>query len=403
MNVVSYEPRMVLWSRYSDATAHGSENLPMRLADFIELETDSIVDEAEAFAASFVTLGVHWDSAALRDHIPDILAAVVLDLRTSQNAEQQLQKSHGRAKKLDVLRSSAASLHGRLRAKGGFNIDQVVAEYRAIRAAVLRQWIHQGSLDEDAFEDVIRFNEAVDQAVAESVTDFAVEAESWRQVFLGVLGHDLRGPLSVIVTTSELISRMTRDTPVSEHTDRIIRSGRRMNKLLEDLLDHSRTALGMGIRIARTEGDLSAAVQEEVDLLRAGLPGVAVIYAARGPTHGWFDTSRVREALSNLVMNAANYGKPGGDISVSLAADQQSVELIVHNEGSTLSSEALNALFEPMARGRGIEVDTNRTSLGLGLFIVREIARAHGGEVIASSDESSTTFTMRLPRITPLA
>ncbi len=374
----------------------------MRLADFIEAQTDTIVDEAEAFAASFETLGVHWDSAALRDHIPEILAAIVLDLRTPQNADQQLKKSQGRADKLDIPKS-AASMHGRLRAKGGFNIDQVVAEYRAIRAAVLRQWIRQGGLDEEAFEDLIRFNEAVDQAVAESVLDFAVEAESWRQVFLGVLGHDLRGPLGVIVTTSELISRMTQDTPFSEHTDRIIRSGKRMNKLLDDLLDHSRTALGMGIRIAKTDSDLATSVEEEVDLLRAGLPGVTVSYDAQGLTQGWFDTSRICEALSNLVMNAANYGTPGADIAISLEGDPETVELIIRNEGASLSSDALNALFEPLARGHAAEASGDSRSLGLGLFIVREVTRAHGGEVIAHSNEHSTTFTMRLPRTQPPA
>lgn len=369
----------------------------MRLADFIENHAIAIVDGAEAFAATQMPLGVHMDSAALRDHIPNILAAVVADLRTAQDAAQQRAKSEGRDSDVHHPESAARS-HGRLRAKVGFNIDQMVAEYRAMRAAVLRLWAAEQPLDEAAIEDMIRFNEAIDQAVAESVADFSAEAEAWRQVFLGVLGHDLRGPLGVIVATSEVMSMMTKDSPFSAETDRIIRSGRRMSKLLDDLLDYSRTSLGMGIRIARGQGDLRQALQEEISLLGEALPGVNITYEAQGRTEGEFDISRVREALSNLVVNAAKYGAAGADVMVALTGHVDDVELIVRNHGPTLSPAALKTLFEPLVRGGTPAAMGEETSLGLGLFIVREIAKAHGGEVTATSSEQSTAFTLRLPR-----
>lgn len=369
----------------------------MRLADFIENNAGAIVDGAEAFAATQAPSGVRMDSRALRDHIPDILSEVVIDLRTSQDAAQQLAKSEGRDSNVAAPESAARS-HGRLRAKSGFNVDQMVAEYRAMRAAVLRLWAAEKPLDHDAIQDMIRFNEAIDQAVAESVADFSAEAESWRQVFLGVLGHDLRGPLGVIVSTSEVMSLMTRDSAFSAETDRIIRSGRRMSRLLDDLLDYSRTSLGMGIRIARTQGDLQEAVHEEIDLLREALPGVNITFEADGSTQGPFDISRVREALSNLVTNAAKYGAGGADVIVSLTGDEEQVELVVRNQGPTLSPASLNKLFEPLSRGPSPATTGEETSLGLGLFIVREIAKAHGGEVTATSSEQSTAFTMRLPK-----
>lgn len=368
----------------------------MRLADYIETHATAIVDGAEAFAATQASPGVHLDSAALRDHIPQILEAIVLDLRTFQDAEEQQAKSEGRARTFEAPQSAARS-HGRLRAKSGFNVDQMVAEYRALRAAVLRLWIADHALTEDAVEDIVRFNEAIDQAVAESVSDFSKEAESWRQVFLGVLGHDLRGPLSVIVTTSELMSRMTHDVPFTEHTSRIIRSGKRMSKLLDDLLDYSRTQLGMGIRIARVEGDLRPALHEEIDLLREALPLANIKFDAAGDTRGHFDASRIREALSNLVTNAAKYGDGRSDINVTLTGDDGEVVLVVRNGGASLSTNALAALFEPLQRGPRVATSGEETSLGLGLFIVREIARAHGGEVIATSSSGTTWFTMRLP------
>ncbi len=368
----------------------------MRLADFIETHAESIADGAEAFAATQAPSGVHLDAAALRDHIPQILEAIVLDLRTFQDAAEQQARSEGRAPIVEGPKSAARS-HGRMRAKGGFNVDQMVAEYRALRAAVLRLWIGDHPLSQDAVEDIIRFNQAIDQAVAESVADFSKEAESWRQVFLGVLGHDLRGPLSVIVTTSELMSRMTQDTPFSEQTERIIRSGKRMSKLLDDLLDYSRTSLGMGIRIARTEGDLRDAVHEEIELLQASLPEVSISFQVTGPTRGRFDVSRIREALSNLVTNAAKYGDRGSRIHVTLEGDGKQVELVVRNHGASLSSESLNALFEPLQRGPDLATSGELASLGLGLFIVREVVKAHGGEVTAASGDGTTAFTVRLP------
>ena len=368
----------------------------MRLADFIEINAQLVADGAEAFAAMQAPPGVHLDTAALRDHIPEILAAVAFDLRTHQDAEEQRAKSEGRAPVVEGPESAARS-HGRLRAKGGFNVDQIVAEYRALRAAVLRLWMSDHPLDQDAVEDIIRFNEAIDQAVAESVADFSKEAESWRQVFLGVLGHDLRAPLGVIVMTSELLSRMTQDTRFTEQTERIIRSGRRMSKLLDDLLDYSRTALGMGMRIVRTEADLKEALDEEIDLLRAAFPDVKIKFDSAGSTRGQFDASRIREALSNLVANAAKYGDRGAEILVTLTGEREEIELVVRNKGATLPSSSLAALFEPIQRGPSAAATGEEESLGLGLFIVREIVRAHGGEVTASTSQDTTAFTVRVP------
>lgn len=373
----------------------------MRLSDYIEINASTIVDCAVAFAATQAPDGVHLGTVALRDHIPEILEAVVLDLRTSQDAQEQQAKSEGRAIPLDESLSAARS-HGRLRAKGGFNVDQMVAEYRALRAAVLRLWVADHPVTQESVEDISRFNEAIDQAVAESVADFSKESELWRQVFLGVLGHDLRGPLSVIVMTSELMSRMVQDIPYSEHTDRIIRSGRRMSKLLDDLLDYSRSTLGMGIRVVRTESDLQEALSEEIDLLRAAFPSVHIRFDAAGATRGHFDASRIREALSNLVTNAAKYGDDGAPILVALDGSEDEVTVAVRNRGATLSAGELAALFDPLKRGTRAAASGEQASLGLGLFIVREIVRAHGGDVNASSSADTTSFTMWMPRTRPM-
>ena len=369
----------------------------MRIADFIEANAASIADGAQAFAATQAPRSMQLDEVALRDHLPQIIDAIVRDLRASESA-RTLQAPADRTVQAGDMTRSAAQLHGRLRAKGGFNIEQMVAEYRALRASVLRLWAADHALTAGGVEDVIRFNEAVDAAVAESVTDFSQEAEAWRQVFLGVLGHDLRGPLAVIVSTSELLARMASDTPHTEPTQRIIRSGRRMSKLLDDLLDYSRTSLGLGVHVHRLDGDLEAALEEEIAMLRIAFPQASIAFETTGESRGQFDASRVREALHNLVTNAIKYGDAGSEVRVSLEGDADEVRVFVRNRADTLPAGYLEAMFEPLQRGTEVASTGERESLGLGLFIVREIAKAHGGGVTATSSDNTTSFAMRFPK-----
>lgn len=369
----------------------------MRLADYIDENAESIVDAAEAFATRQMPNGVHLDRETLRDHLPQILAAVTADLRHAQSTEQELARAEG-GRDTPPGTPSAAQLHGRLRAKAGFNIDQLVAEYRALRASVLRIWATRQPVGDQSFEDMIRFNQAIDQAIAESVAHFSAEAESWRQVFLGVLGHDLRGPLSAIMLTSEVMSRMARDTPLSAQAERLIASGKRMSTLLDDLLDHSRTSLGMGIRITRGDADLRDELAQEVDLLRATWPELRIEWHAPEQVAGSFDASRVREALANLVNNAVKYGAERGAIQVALRNDGDNILLSVHNLGTAIPQETLNTMFDPLRRGPARAHEGEDASLGLGLFVVQQVAKAHGGNVTADSAAQGTTFTMRLAR-----
>lgn len=372
----------------------------LRLADFIDRNTEAIVSAAEGFAGSLMPAAAHLDAEALRDHMPMILAAVAADLRSAQTSQEQLLKSLGRKPRQHGAPETAAQTHALLRAKAGFDIEQMVAEYRALRATVLRLWLSAGAIhDADSADDIIRFNEAIDQAVAESVAFFTAEIDRWRHVFLGVLGHDLRGPLNAIMLTAELLSRMTGDAPLSKHTLRLVQSGKRMKTLLDDLLDFSRASLGLGIGIRRTPGDLAAACGDEVDVLRAALPDTGIEFQASGRTDGSFDASRIREVLGNLVNNAAKYGTPGVSIDVRLTGDDQGIRLAVENSGTAISVESLSDLFEPLRRGNTSDEAADRANLGLGLFIVREIARAHGGEIQAESQAGRTRFTMTLPRV----
>jgi signal transduction histidine kinase len=194
------------------------------------------------------------------------------------------------------------------------------------------------------------------------------------------------------------MAEMLSNTPFSAQTNRLIRSGKRMNELLDSLLDYSRTSLGMGLRVVRKHCDLTPAIKEEIDILRAALPSVFIDLRASGSATGHFDLSRIREAVSNLVINAAKYGATGGVVRVALTELPDQLQFSVENEGQTIEASALEAMFEPLRRGAAGRDTEDRTSLGLGLFIVREIAKAHGGEVFAKSTDGCTVFTLRLPR-----
>lgn len=367
----------------------------MGLADFIEENSWAIIDEAEAFAKTQLRDGAKLDSATLRDHLPQILKAIVQDLRTSQTAAQQQAKSEGQAPKTKGPESAATS-HGRLRATNGFGVNQMAGEFRALRASVLRLWSADKELSVSSIEDMIRFNEAIDQALAESLTEFTREVQGWQNLFLGALGHDLRGPLSAITLSADMLVEQVQDAACQKHVNRIAVGAAHMHKLLDELLDYSKIQLGKGIIIERRPCDLRDAVEEELELLRAALPGIPIRLESSGPAPGRFDVVRVREAVHNLVTNAAKYGIEGKEVTVGLVVEPPYVRLSVSNYGAPLSEEQLNSMFDPLRRGTQKASTGERASLGIGLFIVREIVSAHGGAIRAFSEDGKTTFQATL-------
>ncbi|BFG81299.1 hypothetical protein PTKU46_93330 [Paraburkholderia terrae] len=235
-----------------------SAGADMRLADFILRDVGHIVAEWEAFAATLLPAARTMDSLALRDHAQHILQAVAKDLSTPQTQDAQREKSMGRAPKQIGAPETAAQTHALLRARGGFNINQMVAEYRALRASLLRLWIDECEPAVPDLDDMIRFNEAIDQAVAESVGFFDAQVEQARNLLLGMLGHDMRSPLQTIQATSTYLAALNAGENVSQAAARLIRSGARMNALLDDLCDFNRTKLGLGINITLGNVDLAA-------------------------------------------------------------------------------------------------------------------------------------------------
>ena len=370
----------------------------MRLSQFIQDDMEAILAEWEAFATTLYPASTHMTPRMLRDHAQQMLLAVVADLATLQTSKEQSEKSMGRARVPLDAPETAAQTHAVLRAQSGIDINQLAAEYRALRASVLRLWEEKFQPGRDDLQDLIRFNEAIDQALAESISFFNAQVERARNLLLGMLGHDMRNPLNAILMTASSLTDLEPGEEVSEAAAVLIRSGASMKALLDDLVDFNRTNLGLGISIEVGEADLAALFADELKQHRAAHPGQAVEMAVSGDVTGRWDGQRLQQVLRNLLSNAAAYGTRGEPVRVVVHGEENSVRLDVRNRGAEISPEIAEHLFNPLQRGDAERSHANQAGLGLGLYIVQEITRAHGGEVGVRSDAGETVFSVRLPR-----
>jgi CheY-like chemotaxis protein len=216
------------------------------------------------------------------------------------------------------------------------------------------------------------------------------------ETFAGVLAHDLRNPLGAIMTAAQLMIRRlgTGSDSTKSPLRRIVSSGERMNRLISQLLDFTRARMGNGFELALREADLLQICEQAIGELQLAHADRRIHVVSLGELAGTWDADRLVQAVSNLVANAGQHGRTGGDITVKLdGAQPEQVVLEVHNEG-TIPAALLPELFLPF-RGRR---ERNPGGLGLGLFITREIVRGHGGSIEARSSEAGTLFTVRLPR-----
>jgi signal transduction histidine kinase len=282
----------------------------------------------------------------------------------------------GNAPKRIDAPETAAQTHALLRARSGFSINQLAAEYRALRASVLRLWMDRNGAEVTDLNDMIRFNEAIDQAIAESVDFFNQQVEQARNLLLGMLGHDMRSPLQTIQMTAAYLAALNAGDNVSGAAGRLIRSGARMQSLLDDLCDFNRIKLGLGINIVPVDSDLGEVFADAVDQLCTAHPGRRIEFSWKGKTRGLRDAVRLQQLLSNFVVNALKYGYADTPVRVALSGSQTAVLLQVANSGPPIAPPIMEAMFEPLSRGPGHDCERSN-GLGLGLYIAAEIAKAH--------------------------
>lgn len=372
----------------------------MRLAQFITANTKRIISEWEEFARLHLVVANKMDVKQRRDHVEGMLKAIAADLDTPQSKREQATKATGKDD-ASLGSDTAANAHGTDRAATGFSPIDVVSEFRALRASVLRLWSEvQSQFSRADLEDVSRFNEAIDQQLVESMTRYAHDVQRAKDLFLGVLSHDLRNPLgAIMMSASVMMTTEGPDWPQHKTAARILNAGTRMDGLIGDLVDVTRNRLGTGIPVVRSEMNMETICRQTVDEITAFHPRCTVNFKASGDLHGSWDSGRLGQALSNLCGNAFQHGSEDDPVEVSVRGEADHVVVAIHNKGHRIPKNQLHDIFNPFKQlAPGSKKPRDARSVGLGLYIVHAIVTAHEGTIDVESNDSGTTFTLRLPR-----
>lgn len=375
----------------------------MRLSDFIVQQVDRIVDEWESFASTLKPAADSMNTVELRDHAKSILLAAARDMNTAQTKSEQIAKAQGEELNKTPTLDEAASSHGELRHTVGFDLVQMTSEFRHLRATVIRFWVESLQVpDAASFQDMIRFNEAIDEALAESTAAYAERSNRSRDIFLAILGHDLRAPLQAVGMCSDVLMRKSGIDPSSlSYITRIKSSSLQMATMVGDLLGFVRSRLGVSLPVERQPMEMVIACRDAIDEASVGHPDCSPTFNYTGNTQGEWDRNRIDQLLRNLIGNALQHGASSHQINVTLTGDDNHVTLTVHNEGEPIAEEAIGSIFDPLVRSANEDVGIHNpsTSLGLGLFIVKEVVNAHGGSITVTSNiGDGTTFTVVLPK-----
>lgn len=371
----------------------------MQLSDFLRSNIASIMADWESFAQGHIPAASSMTRAELRDHLSGIIEFVANDMDSAQTNLEQKEKSKGDGVKAGGGGESAAETHANTRFVDGFDPLELMAEFRALRASVTRLWEKQRSRTDADYFELVRFNEAIDQVQTEGFTRYIEKVNFSRNLFLGTLVHDLQSPLSTISLAAQLMRTTKLDDRQEMLAEQIDKSAARTVQLVKHLIDDVRTRLGEVLPIAPHPMDMGTAVSSVVSEIQTAYPQQKITVQSSGRLKGEWDGSRIGQLLSNLIANAVQHGQEGASIDVIVKGDKDGVAITVHNDGLPIPHAAIHTIFEPMTRAGGDKIEANSAAnLGLGLFIVKQIVRAHGGQInVASTQEAGTTFTVRLP------
>jgi signal transduction histidine kinase len=375
----------------------------MDLAAFIRSKEEAIVAEWEAFAKTYLPSAAHMDRVALRDHVIGLLRFIANDLETSETERERSEKAKGQGPKEGGAHDSAAETHAALRFTGGFDTIEMISEFRALRASVIKLWRAEWSKVEtsEILPDLLRFNEAIDQVMTESLARFTQKFTHSGSLFVGTLVDDFRGPLVAVSNSAhELLIKGKLDDEQIKRVSQIETSISRVNRLVSDLIDAVRIRLDTGLPIAPASMDIGTAVQEAVKEVQAAHPNRKILVETSGNLKGEWDPSRIGQILSNLIGNALLVGLKTSAIEVAAkGSTSEEVILSVHHEGA-IPPDAIATVFDPLPRGtKENQIQSEKARLDLGLFVTKGIVTAHGGKItVSSSEEEGTTFTAHLPR-----
>lgn len=283
----------------------------MDLATFITTNLEQILESWEASARQRRRKSQRTSGATLRDNAGELLRAIARDLEERRRLGRRPRKPSEVSGEAAAAIGAAAEKHAAGRAKLGFTLDEMVSEFPSLRSTVTSLWLREGmpGTREDV-DDLLHFNASVDLALCESVTEFVERVNRGRELFLGILGHDLRDPLSTITMSADLLLEVSSDPNRSRQVVGRIRTvAVRLQHMVSDLLDFTRSRGGEGMPITRQHTDLQVVVRSVADEVAASHPEHPMHVQVTGDLGGDWDSGRIGQALSNLLGNAVNYGR----------------------------------------------------------------------------------------------
>ena len=258
-----------------------------------------------------------------------------------------------------------------------------------------RELLNARNLAEALLQEKTATEAALHQAQAELKEAYAISQRRalFAEQMVAIVSHDLKNPLTAIRLASDFLSRGERTAKERQLLGQIGLSSERAQRMIADLLDFTQARVGQGITIKAAPLDLHEVIHRAVDELRVAFPKASLVHLADGNGDASLDADRVQQIIGNLVANSVAYGDPQRPITITSRLGDNRCEVSVHNYGRVIPKALLAELFEPMTRGTDQGSDVR--SVGLGLYIVRELARVHGGDVAVSSCVTGgTTFTV---------
>jgi len=324
--------------------------------------------------------------AALLDHMPEFLFGLAAWIDGDEEA--------GRKGFTALVQGHAIQRLGH-----GIGLDTLSMEYQVLRSVILTHVLARESAKEVSAA-FVRLNEGMDFAVNQAVQQYTGQREEIRQRFVGILGHDLRNPLNAIALAAEQIMTIPCGEPKHHKAAGVIRrSADRMTRMVDDVIDFTHARIGQGIPSVPTQCVMGEIVEEAASELRLAHPRRDLRVEIVGDSTGTWDRDRVLQVVSNLLANALQHGRDPVIARVTEASNRRAVILEVENRGTPISPETLARLFDPFRQGHATVGTAGREHLGLGLYIVEQVAVSHGAQVEVTSDENLTAFKITWPRI----
>ncbi|HTL33293.1 MAG TPA: HAMP domain-containing sensor histidine kinase [Kofleriaceae bacterium] len=353
------------------------------VADFLRSQMQRIAERWEEEVRADLPALSKMTKPVLFDHLPEFLDGLAdwID---------------GNPELAEVKFARLAEGHALQRLGYGVGLETLTREYSKLRVVLLRL-LNKLEPTQEVREDMVTLHEGMDRAINEAMHRYATRRDEVRERFVAILGHDLRDPLSTVVISANMLAANPSLKP--EHrvvASRIVRACDRMQRMISDVMDFARGHLGNGIPANPTLNDMGEILRAAADEISGANPQREVAIDTQGDLRGAFDRDRVHQALTNLISNAVNHGEGRIEVRAFETEDHHAVITEVTSHGEVIPEPLRERLFDPFAQG---EIAGPRRGLGLGLFIVQQIAIAHGALCEVTSNEQGTTFRIRWPRV----